>query len=33
MRIARQWPGDAIWLNAWDAEAVAGEFYRKCGFF
>jgi GNAT superfamily N-acetyltransferase len=31
-RIARKWPGDAIRLDAWDAEAGAGEFYRKCGF-
>jgi GNAT superfamily N-acetyltransferase len=31
-RIARKWPGDAIRLDAWDAAAGAGEFYRKCGF-
>jgi len=31
-RIAIEWPGDAIRLDAWDAEAGAGEFYRKCGF-
>jgi GNAT superfamily N-acetyltransferase len=31
-RIARDWPSDAIRLDAWDAEAGAGEFYRKCGF-
>ncbi len=31
-RIATKWPGDAIRLDAWDAEAGAGEFYRKCGF-
>jgi GNAT superfamily N-acetyltransferase len=31
-RIAGQWPGDAIRLDAWDAEAGAGDFYRKCGF-
>lgn len=30
--IARKWPSDAIRLDAWDAEAGAGEFYRKCGF-
>lgn len=30
--IAREWPADAIRLDAWDAEAGAGEFYRKCGF-
>jgi GNAT superfamily N-acetyltransferase len=31
-RIATEWPSDAIRLDAWDAEAGAGEFYRKCGF-
>jgi ribosomal protein S18 acetylase RimI-like enzyme len=31
-RIATAWPGDAIRLDAWDAAAGAGEFYRKCGF-
>jgi GNAT superfamily N-acetyltransferase len=31
-RIARAWPADAIRLDAWDADAGAGEFYRKCGF-
>jgi GNAT superfamily N-acetyltransferase len=31
-RIAAKWPSDAIRLDAWDAEAGAGEFYRKCGF-
>jgi ribosomal protein S18 acetylase RimI-like enzyme len=31
-RIAAQWPGDAIRLDAYDAAAGAGEFYRKCGF-
>jgi GNAT superfamily N-acetyltransferase len=31
-RIGREWPGDAIRLDAFDAEAGAGEFYRKCGF-
>ena len=30
--IAIQWPGDAIRLDAYDAEAGAGEFYSKCGF-
>jgi len=29
---ARDWPGDAIRLDAYDAPAGAGEFYRKCGF-
>jgi ribosomal protein S18 acetylase RimI-like enzyme len=31
-RIAREWPGDAIRLDAYDAAAGAGDFYRKCGF-
>jgi hypothetical protein len=26
------WPADAIRLDAWDAQAGAGEFYRKCGY-
>ena len=26
------WPADAIRLDAYDAEAGAGEFYLKCGF-
>lgn len=30
--IARVWPGDSIRLDAYDAPAGAGEFYRKCGF-
>jgi GNAT superfamily N-acetyltransferase len=30
--MARDWPGDAIRLDAWDAEAGAGGFYAKCGF-
>ncbi len=30
--LVKQWPGDAIRLDAYDAEAGAGEFYRKCGF-
>jgi GNAT superfamily N-acetyltransferase len=29
---ARAWPADAIRLDAFDAEAGAGEFYAKCGF-
>jgi GNAT superfamily N-acetyltransferase len=28
----RNWPGDAIRLDAYDAPAGAGEFYAKCGF-
>jgi GNAT superfamily N-acetyltransferase len=31
-RIAKQWPADAIRLDAFDAEAGAGGFYAKCGF-
>ena len=30
--VARQWPGDAIRLDAYDAPAGAGSFYAKCGF-
>jgi len=29
---ARDWPADAIRLDAFDAEAGAGAFYSKCGF-
>jgi GNAT superfamily N-acetyltransferase len=29
---ARDWPGDAIFLDAYDAPAGAGEFYRRAGF-
>jgi GNAT superfamily N-acetyltransferase len=31
-RIATNWPADAIFLDAFDARAGAGEFYRRCGF-
>jgi ribosomal protein S18 acetylase RimI-like enzyme len=31
-RIAGVWDADAIRLDAYDAKAGAGEFYRKCGF-
>ena len=31
-KIAKAWPADAIFLDAYDAVAGAGEFYRKCGF-
>lgn len=31
-RIGREWPGDAIRLDAFDAAAGAEDFYRKCGF-
>ena len=30
--LVKQWPGDAIRLDAYDADAGAGDFYRKCGF-
>ena len=32
IKLAKHWPGDAIFLDAYDAPAGAGEFYRKCGF-
>lgn len=31
-RIAEAWPADAIRLDAYDADAGAAGFYRKCGF-
>ena len=31
-KIAKAWPAQAIFLDAYDAPAGAGEFYRKCGF-
>jgi len=30
--VCRAWPGDAIRLDAYDAQAGAGDFYRKCGY-
>lgn len=30
--VARSWPAQAIRLDAYDAAAGAGDFYRKCGF-
>jgi GNAT superfamily N-acetyltransferase len=30
--IAKAWPADAIFLDAYDTAAGAGEFYLKCGF-
>jgi GNAT superfamily N-acetyltransferase len=30
--ICKTWPADALCLDAYDADAGAGEFYRKCGF-
>jgi len=32
IEIARRWPSEAIRLDAYDADAGGGEFYRKCGF-
>jgi GNAT superfamily N-acetyltransferase len=32
LEICRDWPADAVCLDAYDADAGAGEFYRKCGF-
>lgn len=31
-RIAREWPADAIRLDAYDANAGGGPFYRRCGY-
>jgi len=31
-RLGREWPADAIRLDAYDAPAGAGPFYGKCGF-
>ena len=31
-KIAREWPGESIRLDAWNAQAGAGGFYAKCGF-
>ena len=30
--IAREWPADAIRLDAWDANAGAAGFYTRCGY-
>ena len=30
--VAREWPGDAIRLDAYDAAAGAGRFYARCGY-
>ena len=30
--MAKEWPVDAIRLDAYDGPAGAGPFYRKCGF-
>ena len=31
-RVVKVWPGDAIWLDAYDLPGGAGEFYAKCGY-
>ena len=31
-KAAKDWPSNAIRLDAYDAEAGAGDFYSKCGF-
>jgi GNAT superfamily N-acetyltransferase len=31
-QVAREWAGDALRLDAYDAEAGAGAFYVRCGF-
>jgi hypothetical protein len=31
-KVAREWPADAIRLDAYDAPAGAGAFYARCGF-
>ena len=32
LEIAKDWPADAVCLDAYDTPAGAGDFYRKCGF-
>ena len=32
VRLASAWPGDAIRLDSYDADAGAGGFYAKCGY-
>jgi GNAT superfamily N-acetyltransferase len=32
IEVAREWPADALRLDAYDAPAGAGEFYARCGF-
>ena len=32
VEVARAWPAEALRLDAYDAPAGAGEFYRRCGF-
>ena len=32
VQLCRDWPADALCLDAYDADAGAGDFYRRCGF-
>jgi GNAT superfamily N-acetyltransferase len=32
IEVARNWPANAIRLDAYDADAGAGVFYARCGF-
>lgn len=32
LAVAKEWPADAIRLDAYDADAGAGPFYARCGF-
>lgn len=32
LEVAREWPADAVRLDAYDAPAGAGPFYEKCGW-
>jgi GNAT superfamily N-acetyltransferase len=32
LEVARDWPADAVRLDAYDAPAGAGPFYEKCGW-
>jgi len=32
IQVARNWPADAIRLDAYDSDAGAGAFYARCGF-
>ena len=32
VQLCTDWPANALCLDAYDADAGAGDFYRKCGF-
>jgi GNAT superfamily N-acetyltransferase len=32
IEICRKWPANTLCLDAYDADAGAGDFYRRCGF-